>query len=108
MFGKWIARERRRHIRTRYLIPAQLVPSAPKGGEPLAVFLLEVWDSGAKVIVGQALASNGSFVLRISGEQGISDEPVCSVSRCRRADNSRFVARLRFIPSNAAIRPVAA
>jgi hypothetical protein len=96
MLGKWIARERRQHLRTRYLIPAQLSPSDTKGLEPIPAFLLELWDAGAAVIVGQALRPEGSYVLRISGEQGISDEPICTVTRCRRADRSRFVARLRF------------
>jgi hypothetical protein len=108
MLGKWIARERRRHLRTRYLIPAQLAPSETKGSEPLAVFLLELWDAGAAVVVGQPLAPDTSYILRISGEQGISDEPLCTVTRCRRADPSRFIVRLRFAQSRASTQPVAA
>lgn len=108
MFGKWIARERRRHIRTRYLIPAQLTPTKPADSQPLPAFLLELWDTGAAVVVGQALAPEASYVLRISGEQGISDEPICIVTRCRRADRSRFVARLRFAERQPIVHTVAA
>lgn len=108
MFGKWIARERRRHIRTRYLIPAQLAPVKPSGSEPLPAFLLELWDNGAAVVVGQPLTPEVSYVLRISGEQGISDEPVCTVTRCRRADRSRYVARLSFGQRPPIVQTVAA
>lgn len=108
MFGKWIARERRRHIRTRYLIPAQLAPTQPVGAEALPAFLLELWDTGAAVVVGQPLSPETSYVLRISGEQGISDEPVCTVTRCRRADRSRFVARLTFAERQPIVHTVAA
>lgn len=108
MFGKWIARERRRHIRTRYLVPAQLTPTQPAGAKPLPAFLLELWEIGAAVVVGQPLAPDASYILRISGEQGISDEPLCTVSRCRRADRSRFVARLSFAERQPIVHTVAA
>lgn len=108
MFGKWIARERRRRLRTRYLIPAQLTPGDLKGCEPVPAFLLDLWDAGAAVIVGQSLSTESSYVLRISGEQGISDEPLCTITHCRRADASRFVARLRFQTAQASADPVAA
>lgn len=108
MFGKWIARERRRRLRTRYLVPAQLTSTRSTESEPIAAFLLDLWDAGAAVIVGRALSPEASYVLRISGEQGISDEPLCTITHCRRADASRFVARLRFQSSRAIVRPVAA
>lgn len=97
MFGKWRARERRRSIRTRYLTPILLIPDGPAASEPLPGFLLELWESGAAIVLGQPLTPEKSYVLRISGEQGISDEPVCTVTRCCRADSSRFVARLSFV-----------
>ena len=108
MFGKWLARERRRNIRTRYLIPVRLTPTGKAATEPVSAFLMELWDRGAVIVVGENLAPNSSYVLRISGEQGISDEPLCTVTRCRRADASRFLARLSFAESKTLIRPIAA
>jgi hypothetical protein len=96
MFGKWRARERRRNIRTRYLTPILLTPEAGPLADPLPGFLLELWDRGAAIVVGEPLTPEKSYVLRVSGEQGISDEPLCTVTRCRRADSSRFVVRLSF------------
>ena len=74
MFGKWIARERRRHIRTRYLIPAQLTPTKPADSEPLPAFLLELWDTGAAVVVGQPLVPrrHTSFASPASKESATS------------------------------------
>jgi hypothetical protein len=108
MFGKWLARERRRNIRTRYLTPVRLTPTSKPSTEPLPAFLMELWDGGAVVVLGEELAANATYVLRISGEQGISDEPLCAVTQCRRADASRFVARLTFTEAKPSIRPVAA
>jgi len=104
MFGKWRARERRRSIRTRYLTPILLTPEGRVAAEPLPGFLLELWESGAAIVLGQPLTPEKAYVLRISGEQGISDEPVCIVTRCRRADSSRFVARLSFTETCAPLR----
>jgi hypothetical protein len=108
MLGKWLARERRRNIRTRYLTPVRLTPTSKPSTEPLAAFLMELWDAGAVVVLGEELAPGATYVLRISGEQGISDEPLCAVTQCRRADASRFVAQLRFAESKPLTRPVAA
>jgi hypothetical protein len=108
MFGKWLARERRRNIRTRYLTPVRLTPTSKLSTEPLPAFLMELWDGGAVVVLGEELAPSATYVLRISGEQGISDEPMCAVTQCRRVDASRFVARLRFAEPKTLTPPVAA
>ena len=108
MLGKWLARERRRNIRTRYLIPVRLTPTSRLSTEPIPAFLMELWNEGAVVVLGEELAPSASYVLRISGEQGISDEPLCAVTQCRRADASRFVARLSFAEAKPLARPVAA
>jgi hypothetical protein len=96
MFTPWKSKERRSRIRTRYLTPVLLTGVDAPSPTPLRGFLLELAGDEVTLVLGEELKPDAHFVLRIAGEEGVSEEPACTVLSCRRNDASHLIARLRF------------
>lgn len=99
MFNRRKHHAHSRRIRTRYLTPVLLTPAAqdaPSHG-PLRGFLLELASDRVTLVLGEAVSPDARYVLRIAGEEGVSEEPACTVLACRR-DNAdeHVIAQLRF------------
>jgi hypothetical protein len=100
MFNRWKPNARLPRIRTRYLTPVLLTPAAAEDGtshESLRGFLLELASDRVSLVLGEAVAPDARYVLRIAGEEGVSEEPACTVLACRRDDSDgHVIAQLRF------------
>jgi hypothetical protein len=96
MFTPWKSKERRARIRTRYLTPVLLAAFDAPSQEPLRGFLLELASDEVTLVLDEELTPDSRYVLRIAGEEGVSEEPACTVIHCRRNDASHVVVRLRF------------
>lgn len=96
MFTPWKSKDRPARIRTRYLTPVLLTAADEISAEPLRGFLLELANDGVTLVLGEEVPSESRYVLRIAGEEGVSEEPACTVLHCRRDDDSHVIARLRF------------
>ena len=94
-------------IRTRYLTPVLLTAADGRSPKPLRGFLLALASDEVTLVLGEELTPDARYVLRIAGEEGISEEPVCTVLHCRRDDDSHVIARLRF-DDYQLVRPAAA
>ena len=108
MFTPRKSRDRSARIRTRYLTPVLLTPVDPASqAPPLRGFLLDLSSDEVTLVLGEELTPDSQYVLRIAGEEGISEEPACTVLHCRRDDDSHVIARLRF-DDYQLVRPAAA
>lgn len=96
MFTPWRSKDRPAHIRTRYLTPVLLATVDAPSQEPLRGFLLELASDEVTLVLGEELTPDSRYVLRIAGEEGVSEEPACTVVQCRRNDAAHVLARLRF------------
>lgn len=97
-------------IRTRYLTPVLLSPAGAVAAAqgPVQGFLLELRDDQVTVVLGEELPPDSHYVLRIAGEEGMSEEPACTVLHSRRNDDDHIVAHLRFDSYRLAGRSAAA
>ena len=96
MFTPRKPQDRPARIRTRYLTPVLLTAVEETPAEPLRGFLLELASDEVTLVLGEELRPDARYVLRIAGEEGVSEEPACTVLHCRRDDASHVIARLRF------------
>ena len=96
MFTPGKSKDRRVRIRTRYLTPVLLSGTDAPSPAPLRGFLLELAGKEVTLVLGEELKPDARVVLRIAGEEGVSEEPACRVLFCRRNDASHVIARLRF------------
>ena len=96
MFTPGKSKDRRVRVRTRYLTPVLLTGVGAPSPEPLRGFLLDLAGDQVTLVLGEELSPDSHYVLRIAGEEGVSEEPGCTVLSCRRNDASHVIARLRF------------
>lgn len=96
MFTPWRPKARSARIRTRYLTPVLLAAVDAPSQEPLRGFLLELASDEVTLVLDEELMPESGYVLRIAGEEGVSEEPACTVVDCRRNDASHVIVRLRF------------
>lgn len=97
MLTPWRSKDRPAPICTRYLTPVLLASADAPSQEPLRGFLLELASDEVTLVLGEELTPDSRYVLRIAGEEGVSEEPACTVLHCRRHDPSHVLARLRFV-----------